>query len=54
MVIGKTLKISIEDIFNHLKLSCQFPKILECVISCKIIEAKALEIGIIAKPEELQ
>lgn len=54
MVLHKPLKISSEDIFNHLKLSCQFPKILECIISCKIIQAKAVEIGIIAKPEELQ
>jgi parvulin-like peptidyl-prolyl isomerase len=52
--MNKAINICREDIFNHLKLSCQLPKILEGVITCKLIQAKAEEIGITVKPEELQ
>ena len=50
----KAISVSSEDIFNHLKVSCQLPTILEGVITCKIIENKAAEIGLTVDTEELQ
>lgn len=52
--MNKAINICREDIFNHLQLSCQLPTILEGVITCKIIQAKATEIGITLTPQELQ
>jgi parvulin-like peptidyl-prolyl isomerase len=52
--INRVISINREDIFNHLKLSCQLPSILEGVITYKIIQAKAVEIDMTVKPEELQ
>jgi parvulin-like peptidyl-prolyl isomerase len=52
--MNKAMHICREDLFEHLKLSCQLPTILEGVITCKIIQAKVNELGINLKPEELQ
>lgn len=50
----KTISVSREDIFNHLKVSCQLPSTLESIITCKIIESKAADIGLTVNMEELQ
>ncbi|MDJ0532289.1 MAG: peptidylprolyl isomerase [Xenococcaceae cyanobacterium MO_207.B15] len=50
----KAISVNSEDIFNHLKVSCQFPSILESIITCKIIESKAAEIGLTINLKELQ
>ncbi|MBE9168976.1 peptidylprolyl isomerase [Pleurocapsales cyanobacterium LEGE 06147] len=52
--MSKEIDLSRQDILNYLKLSCQIPNILEGVITCKIIELKAAEIGITVTTEELQ
>ncbi|MDJ0741834.1 MAG: peptidylprolyl isomerase [Xenococcaceae cyanobacterium MO_167.B27] len=50
----KAISVNSEDIFNHLKVSCQLPNILESIITCKIIESKAAEIGLTINLKELQ
>ncbi|AFZ35753.1 hypothetical protein Sta7437_2205 [Stanieria cyanosphaera PCC 7437] len=52
--MNKAINICREDIFEHLKLSCQLSKILEGVMTCKIIQAKVTELGITLNSEELQ
>lgn len=49
-----TISVSSEDIFNHLKVSCQLPEILESMIICKIVESKAAEIDFKISLKELQ
>ena len=50
----KAISLSSEDIFNHLKVSCQLPTTLESIITCKIVESKAKEIGLTVNQKELQ
>lgn len=52
--MNKSIEINREDIFEHLKISCQLPTILEGVVTCKVIEQKAAEIGITANTEDIQ
>jgi parvulin-like peptidyl-prolyl isomerase len=52
--MNKSIDINREDIFDHLKISCQLPTILEGVITCKVIEHKAAEIGITVNTEDIQ
>lgn len=52
--MSKAININREDIFNHLKISCQLPTILEGVVTCKVIEHKAAEIGITVNTEDIQ
>jgi parvulin-like peptidyl-prolyl isomerase len=52
--MNKSIEINREDIFNHLKISCQLPTILEGVVTCKVIEHKAAEIGITVNIEDIQ
>ena len=48
------IKINKTAIVNHLKLSSQLNKVLEGVATCRVIEAKAAELGIDLSDEELQ
>lgn len=52
--MNKAIDINREDIFDHLKISCQLPTILEGVMTCKVIEHKAAEIGITVNTEDVQ
>ena len=48
------IKISIQDFFNHIKLSCRIPKIIEEIASFQIIELTAQEAGINLEVEDVQ
>ena len=50
----KAISVSSEDIFNHLKVSCQLPTILETILTCKIVESKAIEAGFTINTKDLQ
>jgi parvulin-like peptidyl-prolyl isomerase len=50
----QNITISSDDIIDYLKISCQFPTILDGVVTCKIIETKAEELGIKIDTKELQ
>ena len=52
--MNSTIQIGCKDILKYLKISCQLPKILEGVITNKIIQDKAKELDISLKLEELQ
>ncbi|MBD2345894.1 peptidylprolyl isomerase [Anabaena subtropica] len=52
--MDKLLKMSAEDIINHLKLSFQVPSILEAIATQRIIAHTAAEVGIELSVEELQ
>jgi parvulin-like peptidyl-prolyl isomerase len=49
-----SLTISLKDVIQHIKLSCQIPKVLEDVAQAKIIANEASKIGIKISDEELQ
>ncbi len=46
--------ISQEDIFNHIKLSCQLPSVLEAIVTRRAIANAAAEAGIQVEVSELQ
>lgn len=48
------LHISLDDIVRQIKLSCQFPSVIEGIITRQIIHRTAREQGIKAEPDELQ
>ncbi|NEO35943.1 MAG: peptidylprolyl isomerase [Moorea sp. SIOASIH] len=48
------ITIDQEALFEHARLSCQIPTLLEGIVTCKIIESAAAEAGIQVEPEELQ
>jgi parvulin-like peptidyl-prolyl isomerase len=50
----KFLKLSIEDIIKHIKLSCQVPSILEAIATQRIIAETTNKLGIELSIEELQ
>jgi parvulin-like peptidyl-prolyl isomerase len=50
----QTISINGDDIIEYLKISCQFPTILDGVVTCKIIATKAEEMGITIDLKELQ
>ncbi|MDF5722499.1 MAG: peptidylprolyl isomerase [Rhizonema sp. PD37] len=52
--MSKRLSISCEDIIHNMKLSYQFPSVVEAIATSKIISDAAVEAGIQVQPEELQ
>ena len=50
----ETINISTQDLFNHIKLSCQIPQLIEEIASYQVIELAAKEAGINVDAEELQ
>jgi parvulin-like peptidyl-prolyl isomerase len=48
------LTVSKDDIIQQVTLSGQMPTVLEGIVTRKVIAAKAAEVGITVKPEELQ
>ncbi|MDZ8261399.1 peptidylprolyl isomerase [Nostoc sp. ChiQUE01b] len=46
--------VSLDEIINQIKLSCQIPSVIEGVLTRKIISQTAEEVGIKVEPEELQ
>jgi parvulin-like peptidyl-prolyl isomerase len=48
------LTVSLSDIIEQVKLSCQIPSIVEAVVTHKIIALTAKAAGIIVEPDELQ
>ncbi|MDF5730095.1 MAG: peptidylprolyl isomerase [Rhizonema sp. PD38] len=52
--MSKRLTISCEDIIHNMKLSYQFPSVVEAIATSKIISDAAVEAGIQVQPEELQ
>ncbi|MEH2084234.1 MAG: peptidylprolyl isomerase [Nostoc sp.] len=46
--------VSLDEIINQIKLSCQIPSVIEGVLTRKIISHTAQEVGIKVEPEELQ
>lgn len=52
--MSKIITITSEDILDQVRLTCKLPELTEAIISRKIIENTALEVGIKVEPEELQ
>ncbi|AFY49421.1 parvulin-like peptidyl-prolyl isomerase [Nostoc sp. PCC 7524] len=52
--MSKTIKISTEDMIEHLKLSCEVPTILEAIATKEIITETAEKLGIEISVTELQ
>ena len=52
--MSKSLTISSQDIIHNIKLSYQFPSIVEAIATSKIISDAAIEAGLEVLPEELQ
>jgi parvulin-like peptidyl-prolyl isomerase len=52
--MSQVVKVSPEDILEHIKISCQIPSILEAIATRKIISDAATKAGIQVEPEELQ
>ncbi len=52
--MSKLITVSIKDIIEHIKLSCQIPSLSEGIITCKIIRVAAAEAGIKVDAQELQ
>jgi parvulin-like peptidyl-prolyl isomerase len=50
----QTITISQEDIWHHVKISCQIPSLIEGIVTYKIVAAAAAEAGIKVETEELQ
>ena len=50
----ETINISIQDLFNHIKLSCKIPQLIKEIASYQVIELAAKEAGINVEAEELQ
>ncbi|BBD70779.1 PpiC-type peptidyl-prolyl cis-trans isomerase [Nostoc commune NIES-4072] len=46
--------VSLDEILNQIKISCQIPSVIEGILTRKIISQTAQEIGIEVEPEELQ
>jgi len=52
--MSNILKISHEDIFYHIKISCQIPSLLEAIATRKIIAETSIKESITIETEELQ
>lgn len=52
--MSQTIKITSEDIFNQVKLTCKIPEIAEQLVTRKVIENAVLEAGILVETDELQ
>ncbi|MDZ8134780.1 MAG: peptidylprolyl isomerase [Nostoc sp. DedQUE04] len=46
--------VSLEEIINQVKISCQIPSVIEGILTRKIISYTAQEVNIKVEPEELQ
>jgi parvulin-like peptidyl-prolyl isomerase len=53
-MMSQVLTVSPEDIFYHIKISCQIPSILEAIATRKLITDEAEKAGIKIETEELQ
>lgn len=52
--MSQTITITNEEIIEQVKLTCKIPEITEAIMTRKVIENAALEIGIKAETKELQ
>ncbi|MBC1225299.1 peptidylprolyl isomerase [Nostoc sp. UCD121] len=52
--MSKSITITSEDILDQVRLTCKIPELTEAIISRKIIENSAIEVGIEIESEELQ
>lgn len=52
--MSKNITITSEDILQYVKLSCKIPEIIEQIVTRKVVENAAVEVGIELEIEELQ
>lgn len=52
--MSQVLTVSRDEIFDHIKMSCQIPSAIEAIATHKIIADAAAAAGIKVEPEELQ
>lgn len=52
--MSQVLTVSRNEILHQIKLSCQFPSVIEGIATRKILASTAEEVGIKVEPEELQ
>lgn len=52
--MSNVITINCDDLLYHIRISCQIPRCIEGIVSCKIIKSVAAKAGIEVEPAELQ